>query len=95
MDTVRDQAVSALSGLIAGFISSITRRELGEYLPILGIESSAAGGTRIHAGLEADQIIPRGLRGVVQGAYVEGMLGTGQTATPPRAGVAAAAAAGS
>jgi translocation and assembly module TamB len=73
----RDQAVSMLSGLTAGLLSSLTRRELGAFLPVLAIDSTGTGGTRVRAGVQTDRLIPRFLRGVVQGAYVEGFVGTG------------------
>jgi autotransporter translocation and assembly factor TamB len=85
---LENQAVGAITGLTAGLLSGLARAEYGEYIPILSIESGGAGGTRVRAGIEADRLIPEFLRGLVQGAYFEGFVGTqgdetggGQSAT--------------
>lgn len=71
-----DQVVSALGGLTAGLLSGLARREYGDLLPILSIESEGTGGGRIRAGIDADRLIPEFLEDVVTGAYFEGFVGT-------------------
>lgn len=69
-----------LAGLTAGFIGSLTRRELGQYLPILSVESAGtAESTKVRAGFQADSLIPDSLRSVVRGAYVEGIVAGSET----------------
>ena len=77
----KDQAVSVLGGMTAGFISSMTRRSTGAYIPRLSIESGAGGSTRVRAGINADSLIPDFLDDVVQSAYVEGFVGSSQQQT--------------
>ncbi|HJK97770.1 MAG TPA: translocation/assembly module TamB domain-containing protein [Polyangiaceae bacterium LLY-WYZ-14_1] len=73
------QTGALLAGLTAGFVGSLTRRELGQYLPILSVESGGtAASTRLRAGFQADALIPDALRGVVKGAYVEGVVAGGE-----------------
>jgi translocation and assembly module TamB len=71
-----DQVVSALGGLTAGLLSGLARREYGDLLPILSIESEGTGGGRIRAGIDADRLIPEFLEDIVTGAYFEGFVGT-------------------
>ena len=52
-----------------GILSNITRREVGEYLPVFGIEATDNSG-RVRIGFNADRLIPKFLRGLVLGAYV-------------------------
>ncbi|MEM9074155.1 MAG: translocation/assembly module TamB domain-containing protein, partial [Myxococcota bacterium] len=78
IQTAQEQATSALAGLMAGFLSSLTRSEFGRYVPVFRVESEGAGSARIRAGFTADSIIPEILRDVVLGAYVEGFVGTEQ-----------------
>ena len=72
----RDQAASVLAGMMAGLLSSLTRKEIGQYIPVFSIESEDARSARIRAGFQADQLIPDALEDVVQGVYVEGFVGT-------------------
>ncbi len=74
--TARDQAASVLAGLMAGLLSSLTRREIGQYIPVFSIESDDSRSARIRAGFQADSLIPEFLEGVVNGVYVEGFVGT-------------------
>ena len=76
--TAQDQASSALAGLMAGFLSTLTRRELGAYVPVFRVEAGGTNTARVRAGFSADDIIPEFMRGVVVGAYVEGYVGTDQ-----------------
>ncbi len=70
----RDQVLGFVSGLTAGLLSSLTRRELGEYIPVFGIESNATG-ARLRAAIQADRLIPDFLSDVVIGAHIEGYVG--------------------
>jgi hypothetical protein len=74
--SAEDEVVSALGGLTAGLLSGIARREYGELIPILSIESEGTGGGRIRAGIDADRLIPDFLEDIVTGAYFEGFVGT-------------------
>lgn len=77
-DQAENDTGSLLAGLVAGFVGSVTRRELGQYLPILSVESAGtAASTRVRAGFQADQIVPDAWRDVIQGVYVEGAVGGG------------------
>ncbi len=62
---------------MAGLLSSLTRRELGDVIPILQIEAGARS-QRLRAGFQADELIPDFLDGVVEGAYVEGFVGVSE-----------------
>lgn len=82
------EAAAVLSSFTAGVLTTTLRRELGDLAPIIVIEpGTAPGATRLRAGIAADRIIPRALRGVVRGAYVEGFV-----STPGAAGEASGAA---
>ncbi|MCB9602088.1 MAG: translocation/assembly module TamB domain-containing protein [Sandaracinus sp.] len=83
--TARDQATSVLAGMLAGFLSSMTRRELGAFLPVFRIEAEDARSARVRAGFQADSIIPSWLEGVVRGIYVEGFVGTQEQSGQTRA----------
>jgi len=74
--TATQQAASFLTGLFAGVLSSVTRREVGEYIPVFGIESEGGTAT-LRVGFQADQLIPDALDDVILGAYVEGYVGGG------------------
>ncbi len=66
-----------LSGVLAGLLTMTAQGELGAVVPNLVVEQSGAGhSTRIRAGFRADSVIPKALRRVVQGVYVEGALVT-------------------
>jgi translocation and assembly module TamB len=81
----RDQATSVLAGMLAGFLSSMTRRELGAFLPVFRIEAEDARSARVRAGFQADRLIPSWLEGVVRGIYVEGFLGAEEQSGQARA----------
>ena len=42
----------------------------------LALEAGASSGTRMRAGVEANALIPRSLRRVIEGAYIEGFVGS-------------------
>ena len=71
-----NEATSFLTGMFAGVLSSVTRREFGEYVPVIGLESEG-GVTSLRVGFQADQLIPEALDDVILGAYVEGYVGGG------------------
>lgn len=78
--TAEGEAAAALGALTAGLLSSLTRRELGHVLPRFAIESRAGQGTRVRAGIQADDLIPGFLRGAVRSAHVEGFVGSSEGA---------------
>lgn len=75
-ETASAQVGAALAGLTAGLLSKLTRNKYGKYVPVLALEAGASSGTRIRAGVEANELIPPFLRDVVQGVYVEGYMGS-------------------
>lgn len=74
--TAGEQVASVLSGLTAGIATMFVRENLGEIVPVLVIESGEQGfsSARVRAGFQADSLIPQFMRGVVRGAYVEGIF---------------------
>lgn len=71
-----DQTRSVLAGLTAGLVGSITRRELGQYAPIIAVESEGTlGTTGVRAGFTVGDLIPEAWQSVLLGVYVEGLLG--------------------
>lgn len=70
------QAGDFLAGLMAGILTLSARRELGDVIPVIVIESGddAFQSARLRAGFQADSVIPEWMRGVVRGAYVEGFV---------------------
>jgi translocation and assembly module TamB len=84
-----EQAASFLAGLTAGILTLGLRQEFGDVIPVLAIESQGLGGTRIRAGINANDLIPDFLRGFVLDAYIEGFLtaaAEGQNAAGSTAG---------
>lgn len=84
-----EQLSSMALGMTMGLLSLGARRELGEWVPILSVEQGEES-TRLTAGIEADRIIPKPLRGFVQGAYVEGIVSTGESTARGREALASA-----
>ncbi len=88
------QASSFLAGLTAGLLTVGARREFGDLIPTIAIESgqSGFGGGKIRAGWQLDSVIQDHLRflgDVVQGAYVEGFASSNSGAgTGTQAGTA-------
>jgi hypothetical protein len=66
---------SAAIGMTTGLLSLGARREFGDWVPMLSIEQGAQ--TKVRVGVEADRFIPSFLKGFVHGAYVEGIVATG------------------
>jgi TamB, inner membrane protein subunit of TAM complex len=75
-ETAQAQVGAALAGLTAGMFGKITGGKYGKYIPVLSLEAGASAGTRMRAGVQADELIPKPLKGVVKGAYVEGFVGS-------------------
>jgi translocation and assembly module TamB len=78
-----EQASSFLAGLAAGVLTLTARKEFGDVLPVIVIESGehAFQSARIRAGFQADDYIPDFMRGFVRGAYIEGIFTAGGTGT--------------
>lgn len=76
-----EQAKNALASLTAGLLSTVLRRELGQYAPIIQVSSEGElQSTAVSAGLQADELVPEAWRSFIQGAYVEGSLGGTESA---------------
>jgi hypothetical protein len=73
-----DQLASAAIGMTTGLLSLGARREFGDWIPMLSIDQGTAD-TRVRAGFEVDKLIPKFMRGFVKGAYVEGVVSTGDS----------------
>ena len=69
-----EQAANFLAGLTAGILTLGLRQEFGSVIPTLAIESQGLGGTRVRAGINANDLIPDFLRGFVLNAYIEGWV---------------------
>lgn len=76
-----EQAANFLAGLTAGILTLGLRQEFGNVIPVLAIESQGLGGTRVRAGINANDLIPDFLRDFVLNAYVEGFLITAAQGT--------------
>jgi translocation and assembly module TamB len=76
-----EQASDFLAGIAAGLLTLTARKEFGDVLPVIVIESGnqAFQSARVRAGFQANDIIPNFLRGVVQGAYIEGIFTAGSS----------------
>ncbi len=73
----RAQMTSVLGGLAAGVLAVSVRREIGGVLPVLTVETGdEATVDRVRAGAQLDRIVPDWLRPLVQGIYVEGIVGS-------------------
>jgi hypothetical protein len=64
------------TNLTAGLLSATARRRLGDWVPLLAVESNELGApTRARAGFDASKLIPPFLKPLARGAYVEGIVG--------------------
>jgi hypothetical protein len=61
--------------MTTGLLSLGARREFGDWIPMLSIEQGDQ--TRVRVGIEADRLIPKFMRSFVRGAYVEGIVSSG------------------
>lgn len=75
----QDQIASAAIGMTTGLLTLGARREFGDWVPMLSVEPGTQ--TRVRVGVEADRFIPNFMRGFVHGAYVEGIVSSGQNAS--------------
>ena len=77
-ETAESQVQSFAGGLTSGILGVSLRRELGGMVPILVIEPASSTSTaRVRAGFELDAIVPKFMRNVIRGVYVEGMFASG------------------
>jgi autotransporter translocation and assembly factor TamB len=88
---VEQQAASFLAGITAGILTLGLRRELGDFAPVIALESGdTLGSARARFGFQADEVIRQylpGLTNVIQGAYFEGFVSTpGATSTTTASG---------
>jgi autotransporter translocation and assembly factor TamB len=69
-----EQTASFLAGITAGILTLGARREFGDLIPVISIETGQGGfaSTRARLGYQADTIIPKFMKPYVLGAYVEG-----------------------
>lgn len=74
--TAQAQVGAALAGMTSGLFGGLSRTKFGKYVPVLSLEAGASSGTRMRAGVEANALIPARLRSVIEGAYVEGFVGS-------------------
>lgn len=73
--SAKQDATSVVQGLTAGLLATSARRELGAAAPIIMIEpGDQTGDGRIRAGFELDALVPRLLRDLITGVYVEGIV---------------------
>ena len=69
---------SFAGGLTSGILGVSLRRELDDMVPILVIEPTSSTNTaRVRAGFELDSLVPKFMRNVIRGVYVEGMFASG------------------
>jgi len=82
------QALNFLAGITAGVLTLGARRQFGELVPVLVIESgdTAFQSARVRAGFRADSLVPDFLRGVIRGLYIEGQVTAEQGAAVAGAG---------
>jgi hypothetical protein len=76
-ESAESQVASAAIGMTTGLLSLGARREFGDFIPMLSVDQGE-NDTRVRAGFEADKLIPKFMRGFVRGAYVEGVVSTGE-----------------
>ncbi|HEX2675728.1 MAG TPA: translocation/assembly module TamB domain-containing protein, partial [Polyangiales bacterium] len=81
---VEQQVGSMASGIAAGVLTLGARKELGEWVPVLAIETDERE-TRVRAGIEARRLVPKFMRKVVVDAYVEGILAASKDGSTPAA----------
>jgi TamB, inner membrane protein subunit of TAM complex len=85
-------AAGILAGATAGLLTQSVRDEFGGAIPVLSLESNSQTlkSARIRAGVQLDQLIQKlgPLRKVITGAYVEGFVAPGASATSVNPAVA-------
>jgi hypothetical protein len=76
----RRETGAILAGLTAGLVGTIARRELGQYAPIIALESEGTSETTsVRIGTPLDPLVPEAWQDVVLGVYLEGVVGGSQT----------------
>jgi hypothetical protein len=86
--SAQQQASSFFAGLTAGLLTLGARRQLGDVVPVLVIESGQSGlqGARVRAGWQLDTLLQKHfkpLRHIVRGAYIEGFAAGAVSGTDP------------
>jgi hypothetical protein len=72
------EAPAFVGGVTRGILGRSLRRVLGGVMPILVVEPACGtSSARVRAGFDLDALVPRALRGVIRGVYVEGMFAQG------------------
>jgi hypothetical protein len=75
----QSDAAGFAASVTAGLLSVTARRELGDWVPMLRVETDRSGTpSRAAAGFDASRLIPPFLDGIAKGAYVEGIVGATQ-----------------
>ena len=73
-DEASRQASGFLAGVVGGVLTVALREQFGRFVPNISLEQTETSGTRIRAGFNVNQLIPKWLRKVVRGMYVEGFF---------------------
>ncbi len=82
------QARSFVAGVMASLMAVAARKELGAAAPIIMIESGdEVRSAKLRAGFEIDSLIPKFMKGVVRGVYVEGIVGGSEDGSGTQGGV--------
>lgn len=73
---VQSDARGFATNLTAGLLSATARRRLGDWVPLISVQSDVTGApAQARAGFDASKLIPPFLRPLARGAYVEGIVG--------------------
>ena len=76
-DEIGGQAANFLAGLTAGILTLSLRKEFGDVVPVLAVETGERfGEARIRAGFEATSALRDVLPDIVRSVYIEGFVGT-------------------
>ncbi|MFO0693119.1 MAG: translocation/assembly module TamB domain-containing protein [Polyangiales bacterium] len=88
------QAASFLTSVAFGILTLSLRKQFGDFIPVIAVETGNQGyqSARVRAGFNANALIPRSMRNVVQGMYIEGFFSVGGTSTTSTLTAAAASA---
>jgi hypothetical protein len=72
----QNDAKNFAMGVTAGLLTMTARREFGDWVPMLSVETNESGAvSQARAGFDASDLIPPFLERVARGAYVEGVVG--------------------
>lgn len=85
----QNDAAAFAASVTAGLLSVAARREFGDWVPMITIENDERTGSpgRARAGFDASNLIPPWLSGFARGAYVEGIVGSGESSGSKRMGL--------